>query len=185
MGKFLFKYRSFLPIPYFLFLLIVAEFNWLTFFMGFFIVLLGLLIRFFSQGFAADWMRGSEVEADYMLDEGVYSITRHPLYLGNFCVGFGFTLASNFFLIYLLPFYSILFSIYYYLIIKEEESYLEKKFGERFIRYRKSTPAFFPNFRKWKKGQFLGANALRMERSTYLTVSFICLLFFIRVFFSH
>lgn len=182
MGKFLFKYRSFLPIPYFLFLLIVMEFDWLNFLIGSFIVLLGLLIRFFSQGFAGYWMRSSEVEAYYMLDEGVYSIMRNPLYLGNFFIGFGFTLASNSFLIFLLPIYSFVFFVYYYLIVREEESYLEKKFGERFIRYRKNTPAFFPNFRKWKSGQFLIRNALRMELSTYLTVGFIFILFLVRVF---
>jgi len=182
MGKFLFKYRSFLPVPYFLFLLIVVEFNYLIFFMGLFIVLLGLLIRFFSQGFAADWMRGSEVAASYMLDEGAYSIMCNPLYLGNFFIGFGFTLASNFYLIFLLPFYSFVFFLYYYLIVREEESYLEKKFGERFIQYRENTPAIWPNFRKWKTGQFLGKNALRMEFSTYLTVAFIFVLFLVRVF---
>ncbi len=182
MGKFLFKYRSFLPIPYFLFLLIVVEFNCLSFFIGSFIVLLGLLIRFFSQGFAGDWMRGSEVTASYILDEGTYSIMRHPLYLGNFFIGFGFTLASNFYPTLVLPFYSLVFFVYYYLIVREEESYLEQKFGERFIRYRKKTPAIWPNFRKWKSGQFLGRNALRMEFSTYLTVGFIFLLFLIKVF---
>jgi protein-S-isoprenylcysteine O-methyltransferase Ste14 len=182
MGKFLFKYRSFLPVPYFLFLLIVVEFDWLNFLIGSFIVLSGLLIRFFSQGFAGDWMRGSEVEASYMLDEGAYSIMRNPLYLGNFFVGFGFTLASSFYPVFLLPFYSIVFFIYYYLIVKEEENYLEEKFGERFIRYRESTPAFYPNFRKWQKGQFLSRNALRMELSTYLTVVFIFVLFLVRVF---
>ncbi len=120
------------------------------------------------------------MSASYMLDEGVYSIVRNPLYLGNFFIGFGFTLASNFFLIFLLPFYSLVFFLYYYLIVREEESYLEGKFGERFIQYRKSTPAFFPNFKSWKKGQFLGRNALRMEKSTYLTVAFIFILFLIK-----
>ncbi len=182
MGKFLFKYRSFLPVPYFLFLLIVIEFNYLTFFTGLLIVLLGLLIRFFSQGFAGDWMRSSEVEAYYMLDEGAYSIMRNPLYLGNFLVGFGFTLTSSFYPVFLLPSYSLVFFLYYYLIVKEEESYLEKKFGERFIQYRESTPSFYPNFRKWKSGQFLGRNALRMESSTYLTVAFIFILFLVKVF---
>jgi len=182
MGKFLFKYRSFLPVPYFLFLLAVIEFNRLNFFLGFGVVFSGLLIRYFSQGFAADWMRGSEVEADYMLDEGVYSITRHPLYLGNFFVGFGFSLFSGFYPVYLLPLYSLIFSIYYYLIIKEEENFLENKFGDRFVQYRKSTPAILPNFRRWKTGKFLCDNALRMERSTYLTVFFIYLIFFVKVF---
>jgi protein-S-isoprenylcysteine O-methyltransferase Ste14 len=186
MGKFLFRYRSFLPVPYFLFLLIFIEFEPLSFFLGSFIVLLGLLVRFFSQGFAGDWMRGNEVEASYMLDEGVYSIMRNPLYLGNFFIGFGFTLASNFSLIFLLPIYLLGFFIYYYLIVKEEECYLEEKFGEEFIQYRKSTPAILPNFRRWKKGQFLKKNALRMEYSTYLTVAFIFILFLVRVLFiSH
>ena len=96
MGKFLFKYRSFIPVPYFLFLLIVVEFNLLNFFIGSFIILFGLSLRFFSQGFAGDWMRGNEITADYILDKGLYSIIRHPLYAGNFFVGFGFALLSGF-----------------------------------------------------------------------------------------
>jgi len=134
------------------------------------------------MGFAGDWMRGSGVRADYVLDEGLYSVMRHPLYLGNFFIGFGFTLFSGFYPFYLLPFYSLIFSMYYYLIIKEEENFLENKFGDTFVRYRKNTPAFLPNFKRWKRGRFLGKFALRMERSTYLTVFFIYLSFLIRVF---
>jgi protein-S-isoprenylcysteine O-methyltransferase Ste14 len=134
------------------------------------------------MGFAGDWMRGNEVRADYVLDEGLYSIVRHPLYLGNFFIGFGFTLTTGFYPVFILPLYSIVFFIYYYLIVKEEESYLEKKFGDRFILYRESTPAIFPNFRGWNKGQFLGKKALQMEFSTYLTVSFIFILFLVKIF---
>jgi hypothetical protein len=123
-----------------------------------------------------------EVRADYVLDEGFYSIMRHPLYLGNFFIGFGFTLATDFYPISLLFFYSIVFFIYYYLIAKEEERYLLRKFGERFSLYRESTPAFFPNFKNWNKGQFLGRNALWMELSTYLTVVFIFVLFLVKIF---
>jgi len=165
-----------------LFLVVVFDFNSLNFILGGIIVLFGLLIRFLSMGFAGDWMRGSEVRADYVLDEGLYSVMRHPLYLGNFFIGFGFTLFSGFYPFYLLPFYSLIFSMYYYLIIKEEENFLENKFGDTFVRYRKNTPAFLPNFKRWKRGRFLGKFALRMERSTYLTVFFIYLSFLIRVF---
>jgi len=134
------------------------------------------------MGFAGDWMRGSEVRADYVLDEGLYSVMRHPLYLGNFFIGFGFTLISGFYSFYVLPFYSFIFFFYYYLIVKEEEGYLLRKFGERFILYRKSKPAFFPNFKNWNKGQFLGKKALQMEFSTYLTVAFIFILFLVKIF---
>jgi len=171
MGKFLFKYRSFLPVPYFLFLLIVMDFNWLNFSTGSFIVLFGLLIRFFSQGFTGDWMRANEVRADYILDEGLYSIIRHPLYTGNFFIGSGFTLLSGFYPVFLLPFYSFVFFVYYYLIVREEEDCLDKKFGEKFLRYRKKTPAIFPDFKKWKKGRFSSEHALKLEISTYLTVA--------------
>jgi protein-S-isoprenylcysteine O-methyltransferase Ste14 len=182
MGKFLFKYRSFWPIPYFLLLLVFIKFNRFNFLLGGVFVIIGLAIRYFSQGFSGDWMRGNEVEADYLLDEGLYSIMRHPLYLGNFFIGFGFTLVSNFFLIFLLPSYSIIFFIYYCLIVKEEELYLKNKFGGEFILYRKNTPAFFPKFRRWKNGKFSSINAFRMEISTYLTIGFIFLLFLVRVF---
>ncbi len=165
-----------------MFLVVVFDFNPLRFFLGSGIVLLGLTLRFFSMGFAGDWMRGSEVRADYVLDEGLYSVMRHPLYLGNFFIGFGFTLISGFYSFYVLPFYSFIFFFYYYLIVKEEEGYLLRKFGERFILYRKSKPAFFPNFKNWNKGQFLGKKALQMEFSTYLTVAFIFILFLVKIF---
>jgi len=165
-----------------LFLLIVVEFNLLNFFIGSFIILFGLLIRFFSQGSAGDWMRGNEITADYILDKGLYSIIRHPLYAGNFFVGFGFTLLSGFYPFFLLPLYSFVFFAYYYLIVLEEEKYLNEKFGEKFLRYREKTPAIFPNFLKWKKGRFSRGKALRMEISTYFTVAFIFILFLFKVF---
>jgi protein-S-isoprenylcysteine O-methyltransferase Ste14 len=174
MGKFLFKYRSFIPIPYFLFLLIVIEFNLLNFFVGSFIILFGLSIRFFSQGFAGDWMRGNEITADYILDKGLYSIIRHPLYAGNFFVGFGFTLLSGFYPVFLLPIYSFVFFVYYYLIVREEEKYLNKKFGEKFLSYREKTPAVFPAFKRWNEGMFSIQHALKLEISTYLTTVSIC-----------
>lgn len=182
MGKFLFKYRSFFPIPYFLFLLIVFEFRPLSFFLGCGIVFFGLTLRFFSQGFAGDWTRGNKIQAEYLFEQGAYSIMRHPLYTGNFFIGLGFTIASNFYLIFLLPSYSLMFFVYYYFIVKEEENFLVRKFGEGYIKYRRKTPAVFPNFGKWKNGKFLGKSALRMEKSTYITVIFIFVLFLIKVF---
>lgn len=180
MGKFFFKYRSFFPVPYFLFLLIFMNFNWFSFLTGIAIVITGLIIRYFSQGFAGDWMRGNEVSADYVLDEGPYSIMRHPLYLGNFFVGFGFTFAANFHKAILLPVYSLVFFLYYYLIVREEESYLENKFGKRFIRYKEKTGAFLPKFWRWKGGQFLSRHAFRIERSTYWTIGLLLVLFLVR-----
>ncbi len=163
-------------------MVIVFEYNPLEFFFGSGIVLFGLVLRYLSQGYAAFWTRGNELQADYMFEKGSYSIIRHPLYSGNFFIGFGFTQVSGFYPVYLLPFYALIFSIYYYLIIKEEESFLEEKFGDRFTKYRRNTPAIFPNFKRWKRGRFLAKFALRMELSTYLTIGFIFLLFLVRVF---
>ncbi len=180
MGKFLFKYRSFLPVPYFLFLLFVMDFNWFNFSIGTLITLFGLLIRFFSQGFAGDWMRENDVRADYILDGGLYSILRHPLYLGNFFIGFGFTFISDFYPVSLLSLYSFVFFVYYYLIVLEEEDYLGKKFGEKFIKYRKKTPAILPNFCKWEKDRFFCKRSLDFEKSTYSTVAFILVAFLVK-----
>ena len=52
LGKFLFRHRSYTPIPLILFLLVFASPNWILFFSGLFIILTGELIRFNGVAYA-------------------------------------------------------------------------------------------------------------------------------------
>lgn len=181
-GKFLFRYRSFFPVPYFSFLLIVIKFSWGIYLLGSSIIIVGLFIRFLSQGYAGVWMRGNKISGDYILDKGSFSIMRHPLYFGNFLIGFGFTLCANFYENFLLPIYSFIFFLYYLAIILEEERYLERKFREEFLEYKKRVPAFFPEVWKWRSGKFSKEQGLKMEKSTHLTILLTYLIFLLRGF---
>lgn len=79
---------------------------------------------------------------------GLYSLTRHPLYLGNYLIGLGAMMAPS---VWWLPvIYSISFAAYYERIMFAEEAFLRKKFGARFSVWAKGTPAFLPAIRRWR-----------------------------------
>jgi len=65
---------------------------------------------------------------------GIYQISRNPMYLGLVFIYLGLTcLIGNWWNIILLPL--LLFIIQEY-VIRREEKYLERKFGEDYIRYK-------------------------------------------------
>lgn len=79
-----------------------------------------------------------------LVTSGIYRYIRHPQYLGLFMIILGMlvqwpTLAT----ILMAP---ILLWIYYRLAIREEKE-LEDQFGEVYLQYRTSTPAFLPFYR--------------------------------------
>ena len=155
-GNFLFKYRGIIPVP---FILIVLIFGSLPialkfghrFIISFFISLLGEFIRFLVAGYAKGETsgRGSNLAADFIVDYGLYSFIRNPLYIGNFLIFFGFMLYSGNLLF--LIFGTIFFFLYYYFIVIAEENFLNNKFKDKFEEFRKNTGRFFPKNFKYKK----------------------------------
>lgn len=97
-------------------------------------VLIGEIIRTWASGFIK---KGTE-----LAQEGPYSFTRNPLYLGNFFIGLGFSLMTGNF--YLLALFLTVFCLLYTVTIKNEEKRLLRKFGETFLVYKRSVPVFFP-----------------------------------------
>lgn len=82
-------------------------------------------------------------EAETLNTKGIYSIVRHPLYVGNYLMWAGialFTLSIPYFIIM-----SLLFWLYYERIMFAEERYLEKKFGDDFREWASRVPAFLPS----------------------------------------
>ena len=78
---------------------------------------------------------------------GIYSIVRHPLYLGNFVIWVGIVLFTR--SILLAAFCFLAFFIYYERIIIAEETFLSQKFGEAFAQWAEKTPMFIPRFKLW------------------------------------
>ncbi|MDR2834847.1 MAG: isoprenylcysteine carboxylmethyltransferase family protein [Bacteroidales bacterium] len=182
-GNFLFKKRSFLPliilIPGF------AWFAWLKYnnqwitpwwldFIFLFVGLLGLLIRILTVGFTPKGTSGRNTStgqvAETLNTSGIYSTIRHPLYLGNFFMWFAPVLMILDFWFAL--FFCAAYWLYYERIMYAEEDFLRKKFNENYINWANKTPAFIPNFKKYKKSHLLFSlkNILKREYNGFFNL---------------
>lgn len=163
-GHTLFRYRSFLPlliIPPVIIALkesvyveeIVGdnvEDIWV--FICFLVSILGLAVRWFTVGFVPAGTSGRNTQsqrANHLNTDGMYSIVRNPLYLGNFITIIGVLLSIKVWWLVLLG--ALAFFIYMERIILAEETFLHEKYGKDYDDWREKTPVIVPNFKLWKK----------------------------------
>jgi len=161
-GNWIFKRRSFLPLATAV-LLPLGLWN-STYFMGspsldrlwelfcFAISLLGLGIRIYTVGYVAHGTSGratSNPKAEMLNTTGIYSIVRHPLYLGNFVIWAGVAMLPHSALLAISCI--LVFFLYYERIIVVEETFLSDKFGDTFTQWAQKTPAMIPKFKLWQK----------------------------------
>jgi len=151
-GNWLFKYRSYLPIIIFplLFYSLITPLSSSTInillIIGLSISYIGESIRIYTIAFVSSGTSGrntNEQIASSLNKKGIYSIVRHPLYLGNFFIFLGpFIYTGN---IFSITIFILMFCIYYERIMFAEEAFLYKKFGSEFIEWSSKTPPFIPN----------------------------------------
>jgi protein-S-isoprenylcysteine O-methyltransferase Ste14 len=181
-GEWLFRWRSYLPIVL-LALMVVAyrqtdvggdygAFEWWEYFcLG--ISFLGLFVRVKTVGHTPFHTSGRNTKrqvADVLNTTGMYSIVRHPLYLGNFLIGLGIASVR---LVWWLPvIYCLSFWLYYERIMFTEEAFLRAKFGDTYLQWAEKTPAFWPRLRQWRKPllPFSWLNVLRREYSGLMVI---------------
>ncbi len=187
-GQFLFRFRGYLPfillLPLFLVALRHSEYFersfgekadslWEVFCIS--ISFAGLAFRSATISFVSRGTSGRNTKtqrADVINTTGFYSITRHPLYFGNFLIILGMLLFIESWSLVLVGI--VLFFLYFERVMFAEEEYLRKKFGSEFEDWAEQTPIFFPKFKKWKKPElpFSFKTILRREHSTFfLTVT--------------
>jgi len=82
---------------------------------------------------------------------GPYAWTRNPLYLGSSLMGTGFAVAGGSWILALACL--VLFAGIYWPVIRREEDYLRREFGEDYIRYAQSVPLFLPRLRQSEGGE--------------------------------
>lgn len=85
--------------------------------------------------------------AKKIINDGVYSIVRHPQYLGGLFghIGITFLLSS----LYSLLCFPLMVTIVYF-ISKKEEKELIKEFGDAYENYQKKVPMLIPRFKRNK-----------------------------------
>jgi protein-S-isoprenylcysteine O-methyltransferase Ste14 len=109
------------------------------------IALSGLLIRVVAIGTAptgTSERSTTDPRASELRTSGLYSIVRHPLYLGNTLTAIGF---ACFTAVWYLPvIVALICTLYHERIAAREEVFLEGRFGEAFLRWADAVPAMIP-----------------------------------------
>ena len=151
-GNWLFKHRSFLPliiIPFLFYLLsssIPDDLECILLYSGLIISFIGESIRIFTVAYTPPGTSGRNTKqqlADTLNTTGIYSLLRHPLYLGNFFMFLGpFIFTGN---IYGISIFIFIFWLYYERIMYAEEAFLIRKFENEYSEWANGTPAFIPN----------------------------------------
>jgi protein-S-isoprenylcysteine O-methyltransferase Ste14 len=82
---------------------------------------------------------GEYMEVDKLIKTGIFSVVRHPQYLGFILFNIGFIGITQQILPSVLAVASVILIV---LGIKREEQELEEKFGNKYQKYKQKTPAF-------------------------------------------
>ena len=138
------------------------------------ISIIGFLIRAYAIATTPKGTSGrntKEQVAESLNTSGIYSVVRHPLYLGNYLMWIGIVMFT--FNIYFFFIVSLAFWLYYERIMFAEERFLEKKFGDVYLDWSKTVPAFIPSFKNYKKKEILFSfkSVLRREYSGVLATA--------------
>lgn len=189
-GDLLFRYRSFFPIPFIIIAFGVFIINQLNtkglitpeyyFVVCFATSLVGLIIRILVIGYTPRNTSGRNTKrqvADVLNTTGMYSIVRHPLYVGNFFMWLGIALLlSN---IWFVLIFALSYWLYYERIMYAEEAFLREKFGDEYLNWANSVPTFIPSLLKWKSPtvNFSFKNVLRREYTGFFALVLIFFLF--------
>lgn len=182
-GNWLFRWRSYLPLVMLLFFFFSMQYYTIPFNNDLFasrweiccmlVSMLGLSIRAATIGYTPKGTSGRNTKkqvANSINTKGIYSVVRHPLYLGNFFMILGIALYT--FIWWLVIIYILSFWIYYERIMYAEESFLRSKFKEAFIDWSQRTNAFIPSFKNYQKSDmdFSFKNILKREYHGFFAI---------------
>jgi protein-S-isoprenylcysteine O-methyltransferase Ste14 len=145
-GGWLFRSRSWLPVPLVL-LLLIGNWGrvgtpWIMATIGASLVLLGELTRIWAVRQIGVISRTRSGRLGRLVTEGPFSLVRNPLYVGNLLLWTGFTVWSA--KLWLLPVAWTLFLLQYSAIIRFEEDLLRQRFGEEYVAYTARVPRWWP-----------------------------------------
>jgi protein-S-isoprenylcysteine O-methyltransferase Ste14 len=178
-GNYLFKFRGQIPVIFFIlaipaiinpsFDLHAISFFWISVCVS--ISIAGFIFRAYAVGTTPAGTSGRNTQnqvADVLNTSGVYSIVRHPLYLGNYLMWLGIMLFT--FNIWYVFVSSLIYWLYYERIMLAEEKFIEGKFGKEFNNWALAVPAFIPAFGKFIASEtpFSLSTVLRREYSGFL-----------------
>ena len=166
MGRFLFRYRSITPIPI---IVSACVFQADPIWLGAVLLVIGEAIRLLAVSVIGGISRTREDIIGPLCTDGIFSLSRNPLYIGNLLLWMGFLLLCGNLVIMMC---SVLFLwVQYQAIICWEETMLLQIHKERYVEYCQKTNRYF-SVRSYQPAVHKNSGViLRSERGTLLTIS--------------
>jgi protein-S-isoprenylcysteine O-methyltransferase Ste14 len=176
-GNWLFIRRSWLPVLLYPFAIAILYFypdtthhcitteSWGLICFG--VSLLGLVVRALTVGFTPKGTSGRNTGegqvAETLNQTGIYSVVRHPLYLGNFLMWLGLFMYIGLWWFVLIC--ALAYWLYYERIMYAEEEFLRRSYSTRYEAWASRTPAFLPRLSGWQPSNldFSFRNVLKRE----------------------
>jgi protein-S-isoprenylcysteine O-methyltransferase Ste14 len=138
------RFRQFIGIVFLIVLAVIGQpTTALPVYVGAALAIFGIAVRLWASG---------HVKKDKVLAmSGPYAYVRHPLYVGNHLITFGFCLASGLWWSFVV---AIALSLYFYpQTIRHEDSLLARLFPGQWESWNKETRALIPRLTPYRSGQ--------------------------------
>jgi protein-S-isoprenylcysteine O-methyltransferase Ste14 len=147
LGSWLFKQRSWLPVPMVLILLLIpaSTVSALVPVVGGLLVVAGESLRLWAVHHIGAISRTRSQRVGPLIATGPFGLVRNPLYLGNIALWLGFALCAR--LPWAAPLVLLLLAIEYHAIVKWEEGLLVARLGDPYRTYLSQVPRWMPLFR--------------------------------------
>jgi len=172
---FVFRNRSYIPIPLAFIILYFAHREGSLWLPGAILVVVGEWIRMLGVRYAGKSTRTRRVGAKVLCTSGPFAYVRNPLYIGNIIIYSGVVLIAGGTNVWMMLLISVLFfALQYGLIISLEEETLGEIFGQQYIRYKEAVPRLIPRLTKWFVGEkekpLTWRKVLISEKRTFQTI---------------
>lgn len=184
LGKTFFRFRDYTPIPLVIILLFIEKPTITSATFGTLMLVVGELLRIYSVAFIGAISRTrKDRTGGELITHGPFAIVRNPIYVGNFFISVGISVFGGVWWFALLTI--LLFPVQYVPIVKYEEHFLEKTFGDEFLTYKNKVPAWIPKKLislsdiEWSSKASHYSVAIKSERRTFLAIGLMLLILII------
>jgi protein-S-isoprenylcysteine O-methyltransferase Ste14 len=176
-GAWLFRQRTWIPLPLALALLLIPSEttpSWFLAGLGSVIVACGELLRVWAVRHIGAISRTRSTRLGPLVQTGPFALVRNPLYLGNIALWVGFATSAQ--LVWLIPVFVVVLALEYHAIVQWEEQLLELRRGNEYRAYAARVPRWVPSLRngpRLKKGSGEVASwrdTLFSERGTLMAI---------------
>jgi protein-S-isoprenylcysteine O-methyltransferase Ste14 len=148
LGAWLFRRRSWIPVPLALALLFIragnASSSSLVSPLGAAIVACGEGLRLWAVRHIGVISRTRSDRLGPLVSAGPFGLIRNPLYIGNIALWVGFALSAR--LVWIAPIFVAVLGLEYHAIVRWEESLWESRRGEEYRAYASRVPRWIPSF---------------------------------------